>query len=76
MPPEHMNAAGLAGMNRVGKTDWPFIVIRHDMGVNDAPDVFAALMECHARHPGACDEFWFATGSRKTIHALTGCLEL
>jgi len=57
-------------MNRVGKNDWPFIVIRHDMGVNDAPDVFAALMECHARHPGACDEFWFATGSRKTIPAL------
>ena len=47
--------------------EWPFIVIRHDTGVNDDPDVFARLMECHARHPGACDEFWFATGSRKTI---------
>ena len=49
---------------------WPFIVIRHDTGVNDAPDVFARLMECHARHPGACDEFWFATGSRKTVPEL------
>ena len=48
-------------------SDWPFLVIRHDMGVNDDPEVFARLMECHARHPGACDEFWFATGSRKTI---------
>ena len=51
----------------VPAAEWPFIVIRHDMGVNDAPDVFARLMECHGRHPGACDEFWFATGSRKTI---------
>ena len=49
---------------------WPFIAIRHDTGVNDAPDVFARLMECHARHPGACDEFWFATGSRKTVSDL------
>ena len=49
---------------------WPFIVIRHDTGVNDAPDVFARLMECHARHQGACDEFWFATGSRKTVSDL------
>ena len=49
---------------------WPFIVIRHDMGVNDDPEVFARLMECHSRHPGACDEFWFATGSRKTIPEL------
>ena len=40
------------------------------MGVNDDPDVFARLMECHDRHPGACDEFWFATGSRKTVPAL------
>ena len=47
--------------------NWPFLVIRHDTGVNDNPEVFARLMECHGRHPGACDEFWFATGSRKTI---------
>ena len=45
---------------------WPFIVIRHTMGVNGDPDTFARLMESHRRHRGACDEFWFATGSRKT----------
>ncbi len=55
-----------SGRNRA----WPFIVVRHDMGVNDVPEVFARLMECHGRHPGACDEFWFATGSRKTASAL------
>ncbi len=49
---------------------WPFIVIRHTTGVNDRPDIFRQLADCHRRHPGACDEFWFATGSRKTIPAL------
>ena len=53
-----------------GADDWPFIVIRHTMGVNGRPDLFAQLVDCHRRHQGACDEFWFATGSRKTIPAL------
>lgn len=61
-------AAGFAQATVVGQ--WPFIVIRHTMGVNDRPDIFGQLAECHRRHPGACDEFWFATGSRKTIPAL------
>ncbi len=50
--------------------DWPLIVIRHTSGVNNLPDIFGQLADCHRRHPGACDEFWFATGSRKTIPAL------
>ena len=58
------------GASTGGEGGWPFLVIRHTTGVNDDPDLFARLMECHARHPGACDEFWFATGSRKTIPAL------
>lgn len=53
-----------------GADDWPFIVIRHTMGVNGRPDIFEQLVDCHRRHQGACDEFWFATGSRKTIPAL------
>ena len=53
-----------------GADDWPFIVIRHTMGVNGRPDLFGQLVDCHRRHQGACDEFWFATGSRKTIPAL------
>ncbi len=47
-------------------SDWPFIVIRHTSALNEAPDVFAQLMECHKRHPGACDEFWFSAGLRMT----------
>ena len=50
--------------------EWPLIIIRHTTGVNDLPDIFNQLADCHRRHPGACDEFWFATGSRKTIPAL------
>lgn len=46
--------------------EWPFIVIRHTWAINDAPDVFAKLMESHYRYPGACDEFWFCTTSRGT----------
>ena len=49
---------------------WPFIVIRHDMSVNGKPEEFRRLVEAHKRHPGACDEFWFATGSRKTVPEL------
>lgn len=45
---------------------WPFIVIRHTWAINEAPDVFAKLMESHYRYPGACDEFWFCTTSRRT----------
>ncbi len=47
--------------------EWPFVVIRHTRYLNTAPDVFAKLVECHRRHPGACDEFWFSTGARRTI---------
>ena len=45
---------------------WPFIVIRHTGSINDSPQAFARLMESHKRYPGACDEFWFAGGGRKT----------
>ena len=38
---------------------WPFIIIRHTVGINDMPDVLAQLMESHRRYRGACDEFWF-----------------
>ena len=47
--------------------EWPFVVIRHTRYLNTAPDVFAKLVECHRRHPGACDEFWFSTGGRGTV---------
>lgn len=46
---------------------WPFIVIRHTSAINARPDVFAQLVDCHRRHPGVCDEFWFAGGGRKTF---------
>ena len=49
---------------------WPFIIIRHTGGINDTPDAFAQLMESHRRYPGACDEFWFAGGGRKTPEVL------
>ena len=49
---------------------WPFIVIRHTSGINGSPEVFDRLMECHGRHRGACDEFWFGTGSRRTPEAV------
>ena len=50
-----------------GETNrWPFVIIRFAGGLNDAPQTFARLMESHRRHRGACDEFWFAGGGRKT----------
>lgn len=53
-------------MERGGRGEWPFIVIRHTKAVNDYPMVFEQLIDCHRRHRGACDEFWFATGGRET----------
>ena len=47
-------------------SDWPLIAIRHTSALNDAPEVFAQLMESHKRHLGACDEFWFSGGLRMT----------
>lgn len=45
-------------------TNWPFIVIRHTWAINEAPEVFAKLMESHYRYRGACDDFWFCTDGR------------
>lgn len=50
-----------------GAADWPFIAIRHEMSVNADSGKFGKIIEAHMRHPGACDEFWFASGSRKPI---------
>ena len=60
----------LAAMAAAGGDDWPFVVIRHTGAINAAPDVFAKLMESHFLHRGACDEFWFANGGRKTPAAV------
>ncbi len=46
---------------------WSLIVIRHPATLNANPGKIRQILETHLRHPGACDEFWFATGSRKTI---------
>ena len=48
----------------VGIKKWPFIVIRHTGAINSHPKVFEQLIDCHRRHRGACDEFWFAAGDR------------
>ncbi|MBR3085193.1 MAG: hypothetical protein IKH04_02195 [Kiritimatiellae bacterium] len=54
---------------------WPLIAIRHTSAINDAPEVFARLMECHKRHPGACDEFWFSGGLRMTPEGAAAAAE-
>ena len=43
---------------------WPFIVIRHTSAINESPETFERLIDCHRRHRGACDEFWFSAGGR------------
>ena len=53
-----------------GQAAWPFIVIRHTDAINDHPDVFERLIDCHRRHRGACDEFWFWAGGRGTPEAV------
>ena len=50
-----------------GETSWPFITIRQTGLFAGNEETLRQIVECHKRHPGACDEFWFATGSRKPI---------
>ena len=69
MPPSIRHLAFIVATlaaSAAGAADWPLVVIRHTSALNDAPEVFARLMECHKQHPGACDEFWFSGGLRKT----------
>ena len=47
--------------------DWPFITIRQTGLFAGQEETLRQIAECHKRHPGACDEFWFATGARKPI---------
>ena len=54
---------------------WPLVVVRHTRYLNNAPDVFAKLIACHRRHPGACDEFWFSTGARRSLDEMRGVAE-
>ena len=49
---------------------WPFIVIRHTGTINDKPEIFSRLAECHRQNRGACDEFWFAAGGRLMIEGV------
>ena len=51
---------------------WPFVVIRHTSAINDSPETFARLIDCHRRHRGACDEFWFSAGGRSVPSAAAG----
>jgi hypothetical protein len=57
------------------KDGWPFIVIRHTRYLNESPETFAKLIDCHRRHPGVCDEFWFSTGARKTVDEIRAVAE-
>ncbi len=47
--------------------DWPFITLRQTGLFAGREETLRQIVECHKRHPGACDEFWFATGARKPI---------
>ena len=49
---------------------WPLVAVRHTSGILSEPETFRRLLECHRRHPGAVDEFWFSAGLRKTLPAL------
>ena len=63
--------AAAAAATAVDQAAWPFVVIRHTGTINKHPEVFEQLIDCHRRHRGACDEFWFAAGdSVKTLLAI------
>ena len=62
VPPKFTCAATSGAKSPAEK--WPFIVIRHTSAVNDSPETFERIIDCHRRHRGACDEFWFSGGGR------------
>ena len=51
-------------------TDWPFIVIRHDNGVNNHPAIFDKILDIAHKYPGACDEVWLCAPNYATREAL------
>ena len=53
-----------------GAENWPFVVIRHTSAINNSPETFGRLIDCHRRHRGASDEFWFSAGGRGTPAAV------
>ena len=57
-------AACFASVEASTGEKWPFVVIRHTSAINDSPETFERLIDCHRRYRGACDEFWFAAGGR------------
>ena len=59
-------AAALAA-HGAAESDWPFVTIRQTGLFAGREETLRQIVECHKRHPGACDEFWFATGARKPI---------
>ncbi|MBQ6923084.1 MAG: hypothetical protein IJQ73_00445 [Kiritimatiellae bacterium] len=59
----------------ISAPDWPLVAIRHTSALTEAPEIFARLMECHRRHPGACDEFWFSGGLRMTPESAAAATE-
>lgn len=66
-----MAVVAAAGLAQAAAAEWwPFIVIRHTEAINGKPETFERLIDCHRRHRGACDEFWFAAGGRNTPDAV------
>ena len=56
-------------------TDVPFITVRFSSSVFKAPEKLAQIVEVNARHPGSCDEYWFALPVVKPGDAgLGGCV--
>ena len=57
-------AACVAPVEASSAGKWPFVVIRHTSAINNSPETFERLIDCHRRHRGASDEFWFSAGGR------------
>lgn len=54
--------------------NWPFITVRFSSTAFKAPEKLAQIVEANARHPGSCDEYWFALPVVKSGDAgLGGC---
>ncbi|MCQ2388972.1 MAG: hypothetical protein MJ138_04600 [Kiritimatiellae bacterium] len=59
-------AAGLVAATAAAAAEWPLLTLRHTSALNEHVETVRQLVEAQKRHPGCCDEIWFAAGGRLT----------
>lgn len=64
-------AAGILAAGLAQAAGWPLVTMRQMTSTTFRPETVKAMLDIHARHRGAVDEFWFAEGVARNPEAMT-----